>query len=462
MGLAGKHKYKHLDKKNKIMNKFTKNPQLTDIASEYEIVDNLVKGTAAMIAAGETYLPKEPKEPLSAYNIRLGNSVLAPFYKRTIAKAVGKALAKGINVVTNDSLAYLIDSVDGSGTSMETFAKQVIHSAINYGITYILTDAPIADQMNTLADMADIKPYFVEIKPTNVLDIKTDFVGSQLVLTYFRFMETVIDYKDLKTQVSITQVKEFLIDESGTVVCNTIRKDAQGKEILASSVEMIGFNRIPITPVYGNKIAPYIGSPLLIDLAYLNLKHYRKQSDADWSEHFSMTPILALSGFQPTVDENGGIQEFVLSANTSVILPNGGDVKWVQGDSSTMQQARESIKALEEQMEKFGIELTVQSQNGTETATGRIIDAAEANSVLKSIVIDLEWSLYNAILIAGDILGIDAVDTSVDIDKSFTVANNADITLLKDLFQAGILTLEEVRAELATRKIIMSESIKLN
>lgn len=441
---------------------FKRTNKFADLSAQYDLVDTLVAGTASMIAAGETYLPKEPAESMSTYRIRLNNSTLAPYYKRTIAKAVGKAFAKGINVQTPAPLEYLIDSVDGSGTSLETFSKQLLHSAINYGITYILVDMPINDSV-TIADAQrnNAQPYMVEIKPTQVLDVKTDYIGSKVTLTYFRFQEDVIEYSvDGLLQTSISQVKEFSND-GGRVLCNIYRKEKGGKEYLYAAIDMVGFTQIPIVPVYANKLSPFIGSPVLMDLAHLNVKHWRKQSDADWAEHFSMTPILALKGFNQTPDAEGNIQEFIISANTSVVLPSDGSIEWVKGDASTMQQARESLKHLEDQMEKFGLELTVQQATGTETATGRMIDAAESNSILKTIVIDLEWAIYNAIVIAGQLIGVDATQTVLEMDKTYTVSNSTDISLLKDLFAAGILDRDEVRRELATRRILLSESIDL-
>lgn len=444
---------------------FKKVDTFQNLSFQFDLVDTLIGGTSEMIAAGELYLPREPAESPESYRIRLKNSTLLPAYKRTIAKAVGKAFAKGMNVGLPQPLEYLKDSVDGSGTSMETFAKQLLHSAINYGVTYILTDMPSVDTNNiTRADVINynIVPYLVQIKPTQVLDLKTDFVGANIRLTYFRFIEDTVEYSaDGLLQKTVSQVKEFTLTEDERVVCTVYRKDNSGLEKLHETFEMTGFSGIPITPVYGNKIAPYLGSPVLIDLAFLNIKHWRQQSDYDFSMHYAMTPILALKGFNQTPDADGNITQFVLSANTAIVLPAEGSVDWVKGDASVMQQGRESLKHLEEQMDNYGLELTTAQAGGGTTATGRLIDAAESNSILKTIATDLEWSLFNAILIAGELIGVDATETSIDLDKTYTVSNHTDLALLIQLFEKGILTREEVRQELATRRVIMSENVDL-
>lgn len=441
---------------------FKQSQRFADLHQEYDLVDTLYGGTAAMIQAGELYLPKEPMEGAENYRNRLNNSTLLPKYKRTIKKGVGKAFAKGINIEVPEPLQRLVDNVDGSGTSLETFAKNLLDSAINYGITYLLVDFPETGEIKTLADerASGAYPYFVEIKPTQLLDLKVAYIASRVALTYFRFLEQQFEYAvDGVTQMFVEQTKEFIRHDSGVIEYNIYRKDKDGREYLYYNTILKGFTVIPVVPVYGNKIAPFYGSPTLIDLAYMNVKHWRKQSDLDHNEHYGLVPILGLKGFQETVDANGNVDKFVLSANTAVKLPEGGAIEWTKADADGIKAARESIKHLEAQMDEAGLELTAAQQLGPETATGRIIDAAEANSILKAISVDLEWSLYEAILIAGSYIGVDATQTTVDLDTTYTVSAMGDFTGMIQLYKIGVLDKEDIINEAKARNLFQSEDV---
>lgn len=444
---------------------FRESATMQELGAQYVLVNDLYGGTEAMRDAGTLYLPKEPMESARNYKDRLGRSTLTPVYKRTIKKAVGKAFSRPMTVTGPSALDPLKDNADGAGTSLETFAKQLLDDAINYGITYILVDYP---RMGDVANLAQERasgafPYFVEIKPTQVLDLRVDYINNKAQVVYFRFYESLMDYdSDGVTQIAVEQAKEIFLGDDGNVYFNTYRKKAAGQEEIVESGQIVGLNVIPIVPVYGNKTQPFMGTPTLIDLAYMSVKHWQKQSDLDWNEHFGLTPMLALKGLENKADPETGKKDtdaFAVSASMVINLPTDGDIKWVTADATGIKAGQDSLDRLLREMSEAGLELTSAQTTGAETATGRIIDASESNSILKGIVLDLEWSLYNAMLIAGEYIGVNATDTEIKLDTTYTVFNQTDMTFLLELHKAGIITDEEIREELKTRKTFLSEKV---
>lgn len=443
------------------MSHFTPNNTFSELYDKYNLVETLFTGTSAMRSAGQTYLPKEPAEATSNYNSRLNRSVLFPTYSKTIKTAVGKAFSRPVNIELPTSLDFLKYNVDGSGSTMERFVKDLTQDAINYGITYLLVDYPVLDPNSTLADerAAGALPYWVNIKPTQVLEISASYLDGLLQLTYFRFNEVVEDTDNLENNESIEQVKEFILLEDRSVQYVIYRKDKQGKEYIYDTNIIRGIDLIPIIPVYGNKTIPFHGSPVLMDLAQLNVTHWQMYSDYLNIVHATSVPMLVIKGYTEQTNPDGSVQELVISPNSAIKLTDPtGDVKWVEINGSGITAAKEALNDLEAKMSLNGLELTASANNiASETATGRLIDAATANSILKTICMDVEVAVLQAILYSAIYIDAPVEPTSIEVTINSTFLVDKMYSDIVELYKNGLLTQEEALAEIKSRGLLKSQ-----
>lgn len=450
---------------NTLKDKFNPVKQFALLRRKWDRVDAVKGGTEAMRDAGQLYLPKLPAETLSNYSHRLACGVLKPIYQRTLKKGVGKALAKGIMVETTPQFTRLIDNADGAGTNLETFARNVLEDAIHYGITYLLVDHPITTANATLADerASGAFPYFVNIKPTQVLDIKTAYIGNRVEVVYFRFEETIVSFDYQTGTNEVTQIKEFvrlMDDDQVVIVYNIYRKKDNGDVYLYDTNSLPTMTFIPLVPVYGNKTHHYMGEPTLMELAEQSISHWGAYANYRNLADFTSIPLLQAKGVNQTEDEDGNIQQFVVSPNSVYTFPENGGLEYVEISGTGLTQLLTGIKDLEVSMFASGLELIIQTDDSVkETATGRLIDAAEANSILKGITHDLEWSLYYAFVTAGVMIGEDVRSTKIEIDASFTVLTNGMFNELIQLFKEGIITATQLMEELKARGYFASEGI---
>lgn len=454
--------------------KFQSSNQFSRLQQLYKKVDDVKGGKESLTEAGTAYLPRLPAESLANYNHRLSVAVFKPIYPRTIEKGVGKAFVKGITVKAKPEFMRIMDNADGGGTSLETFAKEVLYDAIHYGITYILVDYPVTTPNQTLADerASGAFPYFVNIAPTSVLDLRTAFVGGGVEVVYFRFKETVEEFDQMYNTTSIEQVKEFIKiwDENNQprVIYNIYRKNDENEVFLYESNVLFTMTRIPLVPCYGNKTSQYIGTPTLLELAEQSLSHWVAYANYRNLSDFAAVPLLQVKGLKQAPGEDGEVPEFVVSPNMAYMFESDGGLSYAEISGTGLTQLLEGIKDLEASMYASGLELTSASTDvstspsNAETATGRIIDAAEANSLLKSITKDLTWSIFYAFVLAGEMVGQDTSDTIVDIDASYTVMGNSQFTELMELYKNGILTASQLMEELKTKGMFQSEGILTN
>lgn len=444
---------------------FKKTAIFEHLASKWELVETLSGGTDSMRDAGRKYLKQNPKESNDKYLDRLSRATLTNKYLRTIEKGVGKAFARSMNISVPEILNPLLLNTDGQGTSFVSFSKQLLHDTINYGIMYVLIDVPQTN-ITTLEEFrqTNVTPYLVTINPTQILDLSVEYIDNALQLTDFRYYENIVQYNDSTLQSeTIERVRRYaLID--GQVHWEIWQKDDKGMEYVVEK-GIMSITQIPIVPIYGKKLQPYIGEPVLMELAHLNVKHWWKQSDLDWNEHYGLTPILALKGIETNPDPTTGqssMTDFTVGASTAIAMPENGGLSWTTADSNGIKAGQDSLDRLMKEMSEAGLELTTRQEGGMETATGRMLDASESNSILKGIITDLNWQLYQCLVMACEYMGVDGTDIDVAIDTTYTTSSisfTQDLTLLKELFKDGIITLKEMRLELQARKLFISEIV---
>lgn len=430
-----------------------------NLSIKYKMIDDLWEGTDAMRREGTTYLPREPKETVKNYNLRLDRAVLEPIMKRVIMQSVGKAFSKHTSI--NDippSIEPIVYNADQTGTSLEAFSKELLTDAIKYGITYILSDFPVTTPNATLADEieAGAYPYMVNIKPTQVLDLHVGYITGTAQLTYFRFLEQVIEYDANFQSQYINQVKEFTFDDEGNVIFNIYRLNDKDQEYLYDSNMIRNMTRIPISPVYANKTSPFVGEPTLMDLAHMNILHYQKSTDVDVALHYGAMPMLVLKGYDSNIDPNTGAEdEIVISPNSGIKVSETGDVRWLELSGSGISTYMENIKELKASMSMLGLELT-SPKSIHETATGKLLDEHTKNSILKVITIDLKSALEKALYFAGQYIQED-VDADVVIDTSLTVALDDGVDNIISMVKEGILTPSDGLNEVKARMLLLTD-----
>lgn len=441
-------------------------PLVASFLAQWALVDTIQGGTTAMRAAGETYLPKEPKEKDVNYQARLKRSTFDNYYGEALNRAVDKVFSQDIQLKNQPGdITIWAQDVDQQGRDLTQFAKDVFHQGIHYGVDYILTDYPrlpdegFANRAEELA--ANRRPYWVLIKAPQVLSADSQSFGGVEMLTSFRFQEEVYELQEdgitVKKFDQVRQFKqvgprapvEFTVWRAGTGVAG-----ATGWVIVAQGI--LPVSRIPVAPFYGKRIGFFFGTPLMMPLAELNLAWWRKRSDLDNILHIANVPFLFGKGFGSETEMATGkkkgpievdIQQAVMASNPQA------DLKWVEHTGSNIKTAMEDLKNLEDRMREVGSSLFSQG-GGFMTATEKAINAAEANANLKSLALGLKDTLELALVFVGEYLS--STPGEVEVNTSFATDYVAQETFgaVLTMYKAGLIMRDVVIAEAKRRNII--------
>lgn len=431
-------------------------PEVEKMAEEWPLLDALMGGTRAMREMGQALLPKWPNEEAAAHTARLNTATLYPAFRRTVSVMAGKPFSKEL-VLSEDApprIRELAENIDAQGTSLHVFASRICAEAISHGICGILVDHTRATEVRTLADERTLgaRPYFVHVKHDQILGWRVEqAAGGVNRLVQLRLAETTEVPDGPYGTKTVARVR-VLFPGSYELWEESFKASGESKGFsLIEAGPMAPLTEIPFVPMYGERCGFLQGKSALLDLAYLNVKHWQSQSDQDTILHVARVPILAVMGIEdPT-------HEITVGSSAAVKLPMNADMKYVEHTGAAITSGKESLADLEQQMIQTGAELLVQKP-GVRTATEANNDAEGNKSDLQRLVESLEDALDMALQHMADWLRLPS-GGSVSLYKDFAAATLTDASaqLVVAMHQAGLITKATSLREMQRRGMIAAD-----
>jgi hypothetical protein len=406
--------------------------EVREMSTQWPIVEALLGGTPAMRKAATELLPTFPNEEPKAYESRLGVSTLYPALRRTVSVMAGKPFSKALTLADDvpARVKEYTDNVDLQGRNLHMFAHRIAREALSFGICGVLVDYPKTPAAATQADVRSIgaRPYAVFYKHDAILGWKSAAFDGQIRLT----------------QLRLAEVAHVESGPYGTAPVNRVRVLFRGgwelhQEFKPGEYQLVdsgltSVDEIPFVPYYGEQTGFMTGKSPLLDLAYLNVKHWQSQSDQDNITHVARVPILFGKGLETNAEITVGSADAVKATN-----PNA-DLKFVEHTGKAIESGRTSLQDLEQQMVQTGAELLV-VKPGTRSATEANNDAEGNKSDLQVIGEGWEDSLDQTLQFMAEFSG-EASGGHVSLFKDYGAATLTDASaqLILSMQQGGLIT----------------------
>lgn len=420
------------------------------LSEDCPLIDALLGGTKAMRLAGTLHLPQWPAEDAEAHKTRLKVATLFPAYQRTVevlgAKPFSKAVTYGKDVPA-DIRAWCED-VDRKGSNLDTFLSAVCDEALGYGFSGILVDFPPtvdkegAPLYRNRAEKikADLRPYFVQIHPKNILGWKADGQG----MRQLRILETVVEDDGEFSSKSVQQVR--VLQRGSWQVWRAVGSGAAVTWALHDQGATT-IDSIPFVPVYGSRLDYMAARPPLLELAYANVEHWQTKSDRQTNLHMLSVPIL----FARMLEE----AKIAVGAGSAVKAGHpDADMKYVEMSGVAVDAGRQVLLDLEDQMRQAGAELLVIKPGGVSVAQ-TVADNEQGACALQKVAQNIEDSADQALQLMADWVE-EPEGGHVTIYKDFGAATLAEASaeLLFKSTSAGHLSGESYFHELQRRGIL--------
>jgi hypothetical protein len=416
----------------------------------------LYNGRRAMIEAGERFLFRNPKESAEAYKVRLNRSSLYNVFRKVIDSASGTALLKSVTIANlPDELSYLEHNASGDGRSITEIADELIRHHLLFGKAHILTDFPkVETEQMTYADFknAGYTPYLNVVNPLNLIGWQYNLDTGYPRLTHIRIVENeiVTDQDNPWLTMNREQVKVWYNDYIEMHTHN----DSQGVWEFSQDVSENVLGYIPLTTGYSNKKGFMISESPLEDLADINRTHWESSSEQRHILHIARVPFLLAKGFG--AEELQGVE---IGVNRMITTTSeNADISFIEHGGSAIEAGDRDLSNLENQMKTMGADIIMGKSTDRQTATARQLDAAESLTLMQLTIRSTARMLEDAIMIAGDWIGVDASGVKVSIGDDLTLPNEPNPIAAAAQLVEMLLTLgfsaEDAVTELKRRGII--------
>lgn len=418
------------------------------MAENWPLIRALLGGTKTMRAAGESLLPRHPAESRDDYVIRLQRAFLTNYYTATVKHLVGKAFSKPL-VLQDDVPAQIVEwaeDIDLQGTHLNDFAANLFSDVISMGFASILVDYPKQILGTTLAEEREAggRPYMSMVQAENVLGVRT--AGPANKIQVARLREETIEADGEFGEKEVHRIRVLFPGGYRLYELGTNKEYVVVDEGLMSPLQ-----EVPLIPVYGQKIAPWLGEPKLLDLAYKNIQHYQIDSDVDNALRVACFPMLAVSGWNADRDP-------IIKVGPNVVLATSesqGKFYYVEHSGAAIATGRQRLEDIKAEMAIMGIQMLMPQASSAVTATEAQIKYAESTSDLQRMAFGLKDAVENALVFMAKWIGL-ADGGSIELKGQFTLPRDAatEAQALIQLRMAGEITSTTLLSELKRRDFL--------
>ncbi len=332
-------------------------------------METLLGGTEAMREAGEDMATQHEHESTTNYNDRIAGNVLFNMVDLTLRMWVGRPFANKIQYTEDFAkhLVPLMNDVDLNGNNLDVYCRRWFRDGVAKAFSHTLVEFPRVDippLTRTLADddRMNIRPYFVHIRPEQVIFALPIRIDGREVLTHVRIVEEVISLEGWE-QVVTPQIRVLELDyiNMGTdedpdfqqKIRVDIHQQDEKKDWIVVESWWLDIDFITLVTFYADRQDFMVGRSPLDDLADLNIRHWQSMSDQISCLTVARFPMLACSGGD---DEEGklviGPKEWLYTSDPAARF------YYVEPKGTAIAAGKTDLDDLEKRMQSYGAEFT--------------------------------------------------------------------------------------------------------
>lgn len=380
----------------------TQNTEYSANLDAWKKVDDVCKGQAAVKAAGKTYLPvPETFEDGDRYKEYLGRAVFYGVTGRTLKSNVGSAFNKLPEFKYPDELEYLKRNADGSGRSIYQTSQHMLNLILKHYRCGVYVDYPqVAPSRNRAEDkQKNAFPMIHILDAMVVVDWDHIIIGNQKKTSFVKILETVSKRSDDGfTSSTENQYRVLRLEDSDgghvyTVQIYTLNDKnvwVPGDKYIPTDFHGKTWSYIPFTFCGAVDNTSEIDNAPLLELADLNLAHYRNSADVEESGFITGQPIVSMP--EVTDEQLRHITSNGIAVGSRQAFPTKVDI--VQAESNNL--AKQLMTDKWAQMKEMGARL-IEVGSANKTATQADNEDSVQHSVLSLAVSNISEALQMAL-----------------------------------------------------------------
>ena len=347
----------------------SKHPDYETAAPLWQRMRDVVAGEDAVHKAQVRYLPmltEQKPEEYRAYVMR------TPFFgatARTIDALHGLMFRKPPFLTMPAAMEEIAADVTMAGRTLDGFVGDIARECLSVGRVGVLVDFPRVEQRPVSMGQAQAtgqRPFATLYKAEHVFFWRERRIGNKLQLVEARLHETYASPVDEWTEESRPQIRQLVLEE-GAYVQRIFRQSKEtGEWTLVEQIvpQLNGapLRYIPFVILGSDAVSSDMAPPPLLDMANLNLSHYRSTADLEHGAHLTGLPMLFLAGIQL-----GEGEKVYVGSQSAVISPDPqADGKWIEFTGQGLEALEKRCEKKEQQMAALGARMLAPEKKAAE------------------------------------------------------------------------------------------------
>lgn len=434
---------------------------------------DVVEGEDAIKAAGPAYLPRLKEQDPQEYDAYKGRAQFLNATGRTVESLVGLVLRKPATLQWPKAEGGALKVVGISGRSLPAVTQVTLIELLGIGRYGILVDAPEAGGEPYVSEyvaeaITDWEKAVVEdrVATTRVVlkeeEARTTEDGTDYTWTTYRVLrlwptQRVMPESDAELEAANQGGMEAFLRLYGLTpdafgpdptyfveVHAKLDQDAQGlpsgeyQRVSIVVPQTRGGSRLPRIPfTFFNPTStdPDPEAPPLMDLALLNLSHYRNSADLEHGLHFTALP-------QPYVTGSHLPAKLLIGSESAWGLPDpNSTVGYLEFSGQGLAALRETMKEKKQEMAMLGARLLEAPQAPAESGTALRLRQSGERSALATLAIAASGGLTRVLQDLALWKGIsEDVGIALNLDFDVTVIDPNLLAQLMAAVQGGTMS----------------------
>lgn len=424
------------------------------IAPQWSRVRDCYDGRDAIIAGGALYAPDLPGADVngnSAYR-RRGN-----FYNavgRTVQGMAG-AISQEPPEVSGfpENIIEYLDDITLTNVPFETFSSEACREILLLGRYGILVDMPATPEVPD-PQAGPSRPYACAYRAEDIVNWRTQRFNGDEQVTMVTLKETA-DQPDPLDPFACEQVCQYRVVELKSSGCTVQlwreKQEGNKKEWVPFGAEVLLMRRgkplnfVPFVFLGACASTPEIDRPPMLDLADVNLGHWRNSVDHEYGLHLVALPTPWIAGAKNPSD---GLAPMKIGPSCVWELTEGGSAGMLEFTGQGLGAIVTAMGEKEKKMAVLGARLLEDSAAVQETASAVRMRHAGEHASLRSIAASMEVGLGDMLQImawwvGGEEKPVD-VDVVVELNKEYldVKASAQEVQVALTALQAGEISFE--------------------
>jgi hypothetical protein len=422
----------------------TQHEDYQEYQEQWKLCRNLAEGQCAVHKAGVKYLPMLKNELGEDYAARKGRTTLYNAYWRTVSGLIGMLFKRQPVIEVDASLEEMMKDINLKGMSLETFAQEIVEESLVIGRVGVLVDFPAANTEGmTEADVSklNLRPTLQKYESESIINWKMGLVNNKYILTLIVLTE---EFDIPKNEFeSECETRYRVLDLStGVYRQRVFRINDKGEDELLSEFYPVmrgkNLDYIPFQFIGAENLTSDIDAPPLIDMADLNIAHYKVSADYEHGCHFTGLPTPWIAGYRPP---EGSDNLYIGSSTAWVFSDPSAKAEFLEFKGTGLTALESNLSRKEQQMAILGARMLAQDKKMVESADTASIHRAGENSILAAIAANVSEGLSRSLIIFSQWTG-GSDNASIEINKDYLnmPLSAQELTAMVAAWQAGAIS----------------------